>query len=166
VYINLTVTRDGQAFALFNQREILHLKDVKGLLRLNCAVLLGTLVYTILYHGLGLWQRRWRWLAQGLVWGSGATLGLILLMGLGILLDFDHLFWQFHLISFSNELWLLDPTKDYLIMLFPQGFFYNATILITLIATILALILGGTSYWLLRKYGKRRANAVPPGAAD
>ncbi len=56
-----------------------------------------------------------------MVGGNSITLTLMLALGLGTLLGFDQLFWQFHLISFANELWQLDPTRDYLILLFPTG---------------------------------------------
>ena len=145
-YISLTVVKDGKPFELFNQREVIHLKDVKGLIWLDYWVLLGTLVYALAYAGISLfWRKRryWRRLARGVVGGGGITLALMLALGLGTLLGFDQLFLQFHLISFTNELWQLDPTKDYLIMLFPQGFWYDATVFCALIAAGLAIILGG-----------------------
>ena len=147
-YISLTVMKDGEPFELFNQREVIHLKDVKGLIWLDYWVLLGTLVYTLAYAGVSLfWRKRryWRRLAWGVVGGGGITLALMLALGLGTLLGFDQLFWQFHLISFTNELWQLDPTRDYLIMLFPQGFWYDATIFCGLATAGLAIILGGVS---------------------
>jgi len=146
--ISLTVIKDGKTFELFNQREVAHLRDVKGLIRLDYWVLLGTLIYTLSYAGVSLFWRRgryWRRLAWGTVSGSGITLALMLAMGLGALLNFDQLFLQFHLISFTNELWQLDPTKDYLIMLFPQGFWYDATLFCALATAGLAIILGGVA---------------------
>ncbi len=147
-YISLTVIKDGKPFELFNQREIAHLKDVKGLIWLGYWVLLGTLVYILAYAGVSLfWRKRryWRQLAWGVIGGNGITLVLMLALGLGTLLGFDQLFLQLHLISFANELWLLDPTKDYLIMLFPQGFWYDATLFCVLATVVMAVILGGVS---------------------
>jgi len=50
-----------------------------------------------------------------------------------------------YLLSFSNEFWQLDPTRDYLIMLFPGGFWYDATIFCALATAGLAIILGGVA---------------------
>jgi len=158
-YISLTLVKDGEPFELFNQREVIHLKDVKGLIWLDYWVLLGTLVYVLAYAGISLfWRKRryWRRLAWGVVGGGGITLALMLALGLGTLLGFDQLFLQFHLISFTNELWQLDPTRDYLIMLFPQGFWYDATIFCGLATTGLAIILGGVSGGYLL-FTRRRA---------
>ncbi len=147
-YISLTVIKDGEPFELFNQREVVHLRDVKGLIWLDYWVLLGTFVYALGYAvGSFFWNRRqyWRRLEWGVVGGSSITLALMLALGLGTLLGFDQLFLQFHLLSFTNELWQLDPSKDYLIMLFPQGFFYDATLFCAGITIGLAVILGGVA---------------------
>jgi len=149
-YISLTVVKDGQPFTLFNEREIVHLKDVKGLFRLDYWVFLGTLLYSLAYAGFILWRRERRRLAWGLVMGSGLTLGLMLALGLSTMLDFDQLFLQFHLFSFTNELWQLDPGRDYLIMLFPRGFWYDATLFIAVATVVGAVILGGVGFLLVK----------------
>ncbi|MFC1983715.1 TIGR01906 family membrane protein [Chloroflexota bacterium] len=158
-YISLTVMKDGKPFELFNQREVAHLRDVKGLMRLDFYLLLGILIYALSYAGVSLcWRRRrhWRQLGRGVINGSGLTLALMLALGLGALFNFDQLFYQFHLISFTNELWQLDPGRDYLIMLFPGGFWYDAAIFCTLATAGLAIILGGVAggYLLLTKSGR------------
>jgi integral membrane protein (TIGR01906 family) len=151
-YINVTVIKDGKPFTLFNEREVGHLKDVKGLFRLDFRLLLGTLIYAVIYSGLNyiLWLDKKR-VARGLIGGSVLTLAVIIILGLMIWINFDWFFYQFHLISFTNDLWLLDPTTDYLIMLFPQGFWYDAALFITLGTAALALFMGGTGWWRLRK---------------
>ena len=147
-YVNLSVIKNGQPFELFNQREVVHLRDVKGLIWLDYWVLLGTLVYALGYAGVSLFRRKrryWRQLARGTLGGSGITIALMLALGLGALLGFDQLFLQFHLISFSNPFWQLDPSRDYLIMLFPGGFWYEATLFCALVTAAGAMILGGVA---------------------
>jgi integral membrane protein (TIGR01906 family) len=155
--ISLTVVKDGRSFTLFNEREVAHLRDVKGLFWLVYWLLLGTLIYALVYVGLSIfcWQDRRR-LARGLAGGSCLTLILMLVLGLGTLFNFDWLFWQFHFISFANELWMLDPTQDYLIMLFPRGFWYDASLFCALATAVGAVILGGVGGW----YIKRQKNGV------
>jgi len=160
-YINLTVVNNGELFELFNEKEVAHLKDVKGLIWLDYWVLLGTLIYVLAYAVISLlWRKRryWHRLAWGVVGGGGITLTLMLALGLATILGFDQLFWQFHLISFTNELWQLDPTRDYLIMLFPQGFWYDATVFCALITAGLAIILGGVGGGYLM-FTRRRATS-------
>ena len=154
--ISLTVIKDGKPFVLFNEREVAHLRDVKGLFRLDYWVLLGTLIYALAYAGVSLWRKNRRQLARGLVGGSGLTLALMLALGLGTLLNFNQLFLQLHLISFTNELWLLDPSKDYLIMLFPRGFWYDTTLFCALATAVGAVVLGGVGGGYLR-FSRNRA---------
>jgi integral membrane protein (TIGR01906 family) len=147
-FIDITVIKDGQPFALFNEREVAHLVDVKGLIRLDYRFMLGTGAYVVVYAVISLcWLTREsrRQLASSLVGGSGFTLGLILVLGLMAVIDFDSFFLQFHLLSFANDLWQLDPTRDYLIMLFPQGFWYDATLFCALATVVMAVVLGGVA---------------------
>jgi integral membrane protein (TIGR01906 family) len=153
--INLTVMKDGESLVLFNEREVAHLRDVKGLFRLVYRVLLGVLIYALVYVGISIfWWRDRRKLSWSLVGGSCLTLVLMLALGLGTLLNFDWLFRQFHLISFANDLWMLDPTRDYLIMLFPRGFWYDASLFCALATIVGAVILGGVGWWYLKGRGK------------
>ncbi|UCC90933.1 MAG: TIGR01906 family membrane protein [Dehalococcoidia bacterium] len=146
-YISITVVKDGKPFELFNQQEVAHLKDVKGLVRLDYHLLLGTAIYVGAYAGICLFWRRkryWQRLAWAVVGGSSITLGMMLALGIGsMLLDFGQLFTQFHFLAFTNELWMLDPTKDYLIILFPEGFWYDAAMLFAKITIGVAVTLGG-----------------------
>ena len=154
--ITLTVVKDSEPFELFNEREVAHLRDVKNLIWLDYCFLLGTLIYILGYAGFSLIRGKdWRWLAWGVVWGSGITLALILALGLGILVGFDQLFWQFHVISFANELWQLDPARDYLIMLFPRDFWYDAALFCTLVVALGAVVLGGVAGGYLLSTRKR-----------
>ena len=152
--ISLTVLKDGQPFELFNEREVAHIKDVKDLFQLDYWILVGTLSYILVYACTYLFYREKEYrpmLARSALYGSALTLILMLVVGLGALLNFDEFFWQFHLISFDNNLWQLNPATDYLIMLFPQGFWYDATIFCALVTTGGAIITGTTGWLYLRK---------------
>jgi len=45
------------------------------------------------------------------------------------------------MVSFSNDLWILDPSKDYLIMMFPQEFFNDAALFMIATIIIVSLII-------------------------
>lgn len=151
-FIDLTVIKDGKPFTLFNEREVSHLKDVKGLFRLVYKILLGSIVYALIFIGVDLfWWRDKRRLGRGLFFGGCLTLALMLALGLVIAFDFDQFFLRFHMLSFANDFWMLDPTRDYLIMLFPQGFWYDAARVCVIATAVGAVISGGVGWWQLRK---------------
>ncbi len=148
-YLSLTVNKNGEAFELFTlestPEEVIHFRDVKGLVWLDYWVLLGTLIYSLAYAGVNLlWRKRryWRRLAWGVVGGSGITLALMLALGLGTWLGFYQLFLQFHLISFTNEFW---SAEGYMRLLFTEDFFRDAVIFCILAIAGLAVILGGVA---------------------
>jgi len=151
VLISVTIIRDGLPFTLFNEREVIHLKDVKDLFRLDYLLAGITLLYGLGYTAYGLAKAEKRRLAGAALWGGGLTLGLMLLAGAGILFGFDSLFWQFHEIAFSNDFWLLDPNTDYLVMLFPNGFWYDATAFIAVLAALAAAATAGGAWLYLKK---------------
>ena len=67
-------------------------------------------------------------------------------------------FLMFHLISFSNDLWQLDPSRHYLIAMFPQNFFFDATVAIAIATIFEALLLTLLSSYSVRLWlGKRFA---------
>ncbi len=82
--------------------------------------------------------------------GGASTLVLLVALGVLALSDFGDAFVQFHLLAFDNDLWILDPSRDYLIMLFPEGFWFDATLRIaTLAALEAAAFIGGGAILLL-----------------
>lgn len=141
---------------LFNQREVTHLKDVKGLIQLAYRLQLASLAYIVVYIVINFVLRRgafWRGLARRLIWGSGVTIALLAVLGLWAVIGFDSLFLLFHLVSFSNELWQLSP-GDKLLLLFPQGFFNDAALFVAAAAIGEAIIIGGVAWGVLALRGK------------
>jgi len=143
-YISITVVQDGKPFNLFTPEETIHFRDVKGLIRLDYWVWLGTLVYALAYAGICLfWRKRryWRQLAWGLVSGGSLTLALLLLVfGLGMLLSFDQLLYRFHLVFFTNLYW---SAEGYMLLLFPENLLRDMALFCAAIIIGLAIILGG-----------------------
>ncbi len=145
-YISLTVIKDGKPFELFNQKEKEHLKDVKALFWLDYYVLFATGSYFLGCSLVQFFRRRTsglRRLAWDMAAGSGLTLVLMLVMGLSALLgadQFARFWWQFHIFSFANDMWQLDPTKDYLLMLVPEGFWFDALRYIVFATASMALV--------------------------
>ena len=137
---------------LFNEREVQHMRDVKRLIWGVYLVDLAAAIYLTGFITVVLFMYRREFvvtLSKRLLWGSGLTVGLVALVGLVSLVGFDSLFLAFHRLSFSNDLWQLDPRSDYLIIMFPQGFWFNATIFVGLAAIVQAMIVGGVGGGLI-----------------
>ena len=143
-YIVIEIDMYGERILnLYNNREILHMKDVKDLLRIVRYTQIVSFLILIVYSVVALFSysnRKVFKLIKDLSLGAIFSLGVIFLIGALSVFGFDRLFLYFHLISFANDLWLLDPRHDYLIMMFPQGFFFDSTMIIAIL-TILECIL-------------------------
>jgi len=118
----------------FNAKEKAHMVDVKRLL--DTARLLTYLSIIIVVLLAIVWRNESD-LAQGLVVGS-LLVDIGVLFGLFFLLTFDTAFTLFHQVLFSNTLWLLDPLKDNMILLFPQGFFIDMLVRGIIIVVVFA----------------------------
>lgn len=156
--VSLRIVKEQGEAALFNDKETRHLADVRELLqRLFAAQQLAGL-YALAFVLTSPWWGRPRALAALGAHGVAAgltTLALIGGLGLGALLSFDTLFTRFHLISFANDDWMLDPRTDYLIRMFPFGFWFDAAL--GLAATTMAQAGGLTVVGLLlRRLGRGR----------
>jgi len=148
------LSRDGAAQPVFSARELDHLEDVQALMHgvyrlqgLSLATLAAVVAPWLLWCGQACWRR----IAHATLAGSALTLVVLVAAGLLALTNFQWLFLQFHLVSFTNDLWQLDPSRDNLIRLFPAEFFFAATLRVALFS-LLATILLGTAAVLLRQW--------------
>jgi integral membrane protein (TIGR01906 family) len=144
----IEVNRAGQKFDLFNERELIHLQDVRDLIRRDYRVQIVDFLFmvictVVLMVGL---KSGWRMPVRGLFWGSVITLGLMTILAVWAIFGFERFFILFHLISFSNQYWLLDPAHDYLIRMFPEGFFFDAAMLGYGAVILEALLIGGITW--------------------
>jgi len=104
---------------LYEERELSHMKDVKDLTQsvlLVWYLLIALFTLAILFY----WNNGSRqefWKAVSL--GGWVTIGLVVLVILGVFLNFDALFTGFHRIFFKGDTWLFFYNNT-LIRLFPE----------------------------------------------
>lgn len=142
--ITTEIIVNGISEPLFTEPEALHFRDVRDLLHrvylvqaVATVAILGTLVAATVATARGrpdLAATIFRRIRQSAFWTVVAIIGIGLFAALG---GFNFLFLQFHLLSFSNDLWR-GTANDRMIQLFPQLFFLQATLLIGL-ATIVEM---------------------------
>jgi integral membrane protein (TIGR01906 family) len=152
---------DGQDVPLYRQREILHMKDVKDLIQLVYLVEWLAFAYILAFLAAGFYLRRWGFLQPlrtSMIWTGAGTLLVVGGLGVASLIDFDAVFLQFHLIGFSNDLWLLDY-NDFLLRMFPQGFFLDATLAVAIGSILGYLSLTAVVFWFARRVRNRQSAA-------
>lgn len=141
--LDLRVDYAGREVSLYKEREVLHMVDVKALMQAVFSITRWSGVVLLLLLAVGLLtlkQDVFPLLLRSLKWSAIGTGAFLVIFGGTALIDFGWLFTQFHFLSFANDLWMLDPWNDYLIIMFPQQFFFEATLFIGLL-TILDFVL-------------------------
>ena len=151
----------GVETELFNDREVHHMRDVKRLLWGVYVVfgVVAALLAGLCAAGFLRWRKEYvPLLARHAAWGGGLTVGLLVLFGIVASVGFDALFLLFHRVSFANDFWQLDPRTDYLVLLFPQGFWFDATMWVAIRALVggLVLVAAGSSYIAWKRWWARR----------
>lgn len=167
-FLTTRVVIDGREQALFNPRETLHMKDVKALFQWTFRVQELALAYVVAYiAAVFLWsrERSLRVLARQSMLAGAVTVGLLGVAAIGVLVGFDDLFQQFHVLSFSNDFWQLDPDTDRLIQMFPRNFWFDVTLAVGVLAILEggALVVGGYAYlwWDQRRRSRSRPRLTP-----
>ena len=135
----------------FNEREKEHMVDVK-ILYLNAMLLYKiAIIYLVLFFvGLlsyALYTKKVRQtfalFFKTFLWVLAFCFGVVLLLGLYALFDFDSFWTNFHHVFFQeNDLWILDPAEDMLINIVPQGFFFDLVLRIILLFVAPLIVLG------------------------
>jgi integral membrane protein (TIGR01906 family) len=127
--IQMQVTAFGQTRLLFNDKEVAHMEDVQSLIQFFLRTQIVAAVVVVLRLGVAVvFDRAPQPIGRELLWSTALMVALVALVGVLSLMDFDALWTRFHQIAFRNDLWQLDPSRDYLIMLFPEPFWFTATI--------------------------------------
>ncbi|MEI7844745.1 MAG: TIGR01906 family membrane protein [Chloroflexota bacterium] len=130
---------DGQP--IYNERELSHMADVKGVVQMLLKIWYVDLLVLI---GFGFVSRYIGWWTEYLVgWKRGGFLTVVLLVALGVFASTS--FWEFfawfHSLFFSGNTWLFEYS-DTLIRLFPIRFWEDAVAYIGGFSLILGLFLG------------------------
>jgi integral membrane protein (TIGR01906 family) len=166
------VVIEGQEQPLFNQRETVHMQDVKTLFGYVFLAHQIALAYLLAYiAAVFLWarERSLRVLASQLIRGGTVTVGVLGVAAVASVVGFDAIFYAFHVISFANDFWQLNPATDRLIQMFPRDFWFMVTLAIgfaTMMEGALLILAGyGLRAWLDGEGRLERPSAAGPYSA-
>ena len=149
--LQLTVdTKDGRR-PLYNEKELTHMEDVHKIVSLFhimqiVSAILFLLLGIAIYFKMGINR-----ILRGLEIGSIITAAFTAVLITWAIIDFNSLFLLFHYVSFSNNLWILDPSTDYLIMMFPEGFFNDVALFMVTTIMGLSTVIWAAAFLVRRK---------------
>lgn len=132
--LHVTTTVNGQPREFFNEREIAHMEDVRGLflgglaLRILCIAMVALCIALMAATRCDLR----RVLPRSICAGTGLLFAAVCVLAAVISRDFTKYFVIFHHIFFDNDLWILNPSTDLLINIVPEPFFMDTAARIAL----------------------------------
>lgn len=147
IYINYPNAGRIQAFS---EVEILHMYDVKNLMRIVYYLMIVTgviLALSILATIYFARKRFFKITTQILVKTAILAVVVALFFGIYTAIDFNSLFITFHRIAFTNDFWLLNPNTDLLIQLFPYNFWFETMVILIILVVVQFILL-----WLVGHY--------------
>jgi integral membrane protein (TIGR01906 family) len=136
------------------------MRDVKALMRNVFRMNEVSMAYVLLYiGGVFVWAgqgslRRLAWLSLGGVGVGALAVGLV---GLAFIGGFEATWDRFHEIVFANDFWQLNPRTDRLIQMFPEDFWFEASLIVgaLTIAEALAIVVASVGCLLFAPRGER-----------
>ncbi|MFN0096095.1 MAG: TIGR01906 family membrane protein [Dehalococcoidia bacterium] len=142
--LRIRVTRAGEEEALFNQREVEHMVDVKRVMRFVFRLNEASLAFVLTYvAGVFLWARSgsMRRLAKEVLAAIALMAALAAAVGALALIGFEALWERFHEIVFTNDLWQLNARTDRLIQMFPEEFWQEMTLFLVAMTAVEVVVL-------------------------
>ncbi len=166
--LDIRVKQGSDTVSLYSEREVLHMKDVLGLMRFVFRLQEFTFIYVVMYlAGVYLWsrERSLLHLARLSMWAGAGTAAILGVAAAAMLVGFDSIFLKFHQLSFANDFWALDPARDRLVQMFPQGFWFDVSIAVGVVTVIEGglIFLGGYAF-LAWNERQRPGRVIPPRA--
>ena len=149
--LSVVTTVEGREQDFFNERDRLHMRDVRNLFLGGMKV--GVICLAVAAVILAVLRKReedWKRLyfrTYSIALSAWLVIGVLL--GIAFRVDFTTCFTIFHKLFFTNNLWVFDPETDYMIRMLPEGFFSDMVIRISeVFGGVLLLI------WIVLFFGK------------
>lgn len=149
--IKVKITIQGQLQDAFNVKEEAHMEDVKRLYHFALVIRnIAFVMFGISVILLAVRLKKSAWTELSISYMKTTLIFVIFfaLLVTWVYVDFDAFWIMFHKILFRNDLWLLDPAKDFMVNLFPDAFFAKLVknIAIFFIVGILGLFVASYAY--------------------
>lgn len=137
---------------LYNEAEISHMLDVKHLTDNIRNIFWVTVVLILAGFALLFARPEGRWLGHLAIYRGGlATVAVLTGIALFILIGWSFFFVFFHELLFPPGTWTFYYT-DSLIRLFPEQFWFDMGLILSLTPLVLGIVLTAVGYWLKRPH--------------
>ena len=124
---------------VFNNRELVHLQDVKNIIQSLLQMWYISVAILSLLALLSWQMNLLQIFLRGIAYGGWLTAGIILFIAFCSLIIFDQLFSLFHELLFTKDSWLFHET-DTLIRLFPLRFWQDCVLYVASLSFLTGML--------------------------
>ena len=149
--LQVRVTMWGTERDFYNEKEILHIEDVRNLVRNVRAFVLGCGVICILGTIILVCTKDLSKLAYAFLNSLIMVAGIAAVIGLLAVVDIQSVINGFHYLFFNNDLWKMDGRKDMVVWLFTEEMYGSAIARIGIWLGVLLVPFTGLSVWKIRR---------------
>ena len=126
--LQIQVEMAGIQRGFFNEKEIVHIEDVRDLIQ-NLRIFIVVCGVLFCIGTFYLWRKgKLIYLAKGYFVGLLLILALVFLVGVLAITDITAVINGFHYLFFDNDLWIMNPTTDKVVYLFTEDMYLDAII--------------------------------------
>ena len=152
--LSVVTTVEGKEQDFFNERDRLHMSDVRNLFLGGIKVgvvclIVAAVILAVLEKREKDWKRLF-FVTYSIALGVWLVIGLLL--GIAFSIDFTTCFTIFHKLFFTNDLWIFNPETDYMIRMLPEGFFSDMVIRISEVFGVVLAVIWMVLFFIRRSY--------------
>ena len=126
--LQVQVEMAGVERGFFNEKEIVHIEDVRDLIS-NLRIFITGCGIVFLAGTLYLWKKKQLpYLAKGYFIGLLFVIVLVMIVSILAIADITTVINGFHYLFFDNDLWIMNPATDKVIYLFTEDMYLDAII--------------------------------------
>lgn len=127
--LDMELSVGGEMREIFDEREKTHMVDVQKLY-LTVVYTTAALLAVIILSAVIMYKDKARESLQSLLFSKYkksliVAAVLVIILGAIFYINFNWFWTNFHLVFFSNDLWILDPAISVMINMFPLDFFFS-----------------------------------------
>lgn len=154
--LDMSYIIDNTNIEFFNNKEKLHMIDVKNIYNIFLTINYILIILFIIILIYLIFNKDYYLIFNSYNNILIKFIIILIILILLILIDFQSIWVLLHKLFFTNDLWLLNPYTDRMIMMYPLNFFYNIVIRILLMFIIINISMLKLSRRYIKIYLKER----------
>lgn len=129
---------DNLSVTFLNQKEIEHMKDVKNIFNFINYIVIFFMIVSVVFFFV-FYKKNVLLIYKPYLLSFAFSIVFVILLIL-FFTYFDSAFLMMHKVLFNNDLWIMNPNQDFMILLFSHEFFKSVLLRIVIYVLVLSVV--------------------------